>query len=403
MIDISPPEPPTLGTIDTFDSALGVAAAGTIVCVADGDSGLHVIDIADPSAPALLGTADTPGTAHDVALFGNHAYVAGRDLGLAIVDLGNPAAPFVAGSLDTPSRAFDVEISGTFAFVADLFSGLQVVDVSDPTAPAIVGSVNTPGRAVALELAGRYAYVADYEGGMHVIDISSPSSPAILGSTPLGSAVGIAVSGNYAFVADGDAGLRIFDVGNPSFPMLVTTVPTPDFAADVLVVSPYAYVALRDLGLQIFDVSAFFPILIGTALQALGPEDATMTGNLLLVASGQAGLFILPSQCGLPIPASAQAHPLHGVALGAWPNPARGDARLHFALARPASARIEIFDVRGRRLKLLWNGPVLAGTHTFVWDGHDDRGQRAAPGSYWVRSTSTTSHSAARFTLFPGR
>jgi aminopeptidase N len=62
----------------------------------------------------------------------------------------------------------------------------------------------------------------------------------------------------------------------------------------------------------------------------------------------------------------------------AWPNPFAD--RLHIAAA--ADTRVEIFDVRGRRVRTLDAAPGAA----IVWEGIDEAGGRCAPGVYLVRS-----------------
>jgi len=112
--------------------------------VADGSSGLQVIDVSNSTTPVVVGAADTPGFAVDVTVSGTHAYVADRASGLQVIDISDPTAPVVVGSVDTPDDARGVSILGAHAYVADGISGLQVIDVSDPTAPVVVGSVDTP-------------------------------------------------------------------------------------------------------------------------------------------------------------------------------------------------------------------------------------------------------------------
>jgi hypothetical protein len=160
----------------------------------------------------LVGGVDTPGSAEGVAVSGSHAYVADGDSGLQVVDVIDPQSPVIAGSVDTPDYAYGVAVSGSYAFVADGNSGLQVVDVTDPQSPVIAGSVDTPGEAHDVAVSGSYAYVADWNSGLQVIDISDPQSPVIVGSvdTP-NRAYGVAVSGSYAYVADGNSGLQVID------------------------------------------------------------------------------------------------------------------------------------------------------------------------------------------------
>jgi len=75
-----------------------------------------------------------------------------------------------------------------------------------------------------------------------------------------------------------------------------------------------------------------------------------------------------------------------GRVLPASPNPFRLSTSIRFELARAASVRLEIYDVRGARVASLIGGDVLpAGGHATTWDGRDHAGRRAPPGIYLVR------------------
>jgi len=67
------------------------------------------------------------------------------------------------------------------------------------------------------------------------------------------------------------------------------------------------------------------------------------------------------------------------------PNPFRGGTSLHFGLSRAGEARLELFDVGGRRVRTLANGMYSPGSHTVPWDGRDDGGHVAGAGIYFVR------------------
>jgi len=54
--------------------------------------------------------------------------------------------------------------------------------------------------------------------------------------------------------------------------------------------------------------------------------------------------------------------------LRAWPNPFNPSTEIVFALgADAAAARVDLYDVRGRRVETLHAGPLSAGAHRFVW------------------------------------
>ena len=43
---------------------------------------------------------------------------------------------------------------------------------------------------------------------------------------------------------------------------------------------------------------------------------------------------------------------------------------------------LTLYDVLGRRVRQLWQGPLQAGSHRFVWNGRDEAGRRVAAGVY---------------------
>ena len=69
------------------------------------------------------------------------------------------------------------------------------------------------------------------------------------------------------------------------------------------------------------------------------------------------------------------------------PNPFRGHAVFRFGLSRAGDVRLELYDLAGRRVRSLVNGPLPAGEQTRAWDGRDERGNGVRPGVYFVRLT----------------
>jgi hypothetical protein len=69
----------------------------------------------------------------------------------------------------------------------------------------------------------------------------------------------------------------------------------------------------------------------------------------------------------------------------ARPTPFRQSTALSFDLAAPGEAKLEVFDLRGARVRTLVRGMRAAGRHAIEWRGDDDSGSRLAPGLYLVR------------------
>jgi hypothetical protein len=80
------------------------------------------------------------------------------------------------------------------------------------------------------------------------------------------------------------------------------------------------------------------------------------------------------------------------VGVFAFPSPGRGSTtvQLHLAGASGDGAvdgEASIYDLAGRRVRMIHHGPVARGLTSVVWDGRDDRGQELRGGVYLLRFT----------------
>lgn len=71
----------------------------------------------------------------------------------------------------------------------------------------------------------------------------------------------------------------------------------------------------------------------------------------------------------------------------AYPNPFRGTSALSFEMAREGELSLEVYDLRGARVRTLARGTHPAGRHSLTWDGRDDTGRPLPAGLYMVRMT----------------
>ncbi len=71
--------------------------------------------------------------------------------------------------------------------------------------------------------------------------------------------------------------------------------------------------------------------------------------------------------------------------IGNSPNPFNPRTVISFDLARSGPVRMDIYDLKGRRVRQLANRNYEAGRHEIVWDGRDNRGGETASGLYFFR------------------
>ena len=287
-----------LETFDTDGLTRKTVIVGDYAYVADGNSGLQIIDISSPESPSIIGTLDTSGSAYGITINGNYAYVADTTSGLQIIDISDPVNPELIETLDTSGYAYGITVDGSYAYVADGNSGLQIIDISSPESPSIIGTLDTSGSAYGIAVDGSYAYMADGSSGLQIIDISDPVNPVLIGTLDTsGSAYDITVDGSYAYVADGSSGLLIIDIADPSVPFLVSTYDTPGYAYGVDVQGELAVVGDYNFGIHVISLTA--PISEDVAFYVGGYDTSgysygiAVSGNYAYVADGSSGLQII--------------------------------------------------------------------------------------------------------------
>jgi len=126
--------------------------------------------------------------------------------------------------------------------------------------PYEVGFYNTPGQARGVAVLGDYAYVADGDAGLRIVDISVPGSLSEVGSfNTAGYAEAVEILGTIAVVADGDGGVVLLDCTSPTNPVEMASYDTPGWASDVSVLAGHAHVIDTGWGLTIFRLWNTFP------------------------------------------------------------------------------------------------------------------------------------------------
>ena len=209
------------------------------------DSGLRIINVANPAAPDEVGFYDTPGYAYGVAVAGSYAYVAdwlcgpahhqrrqpgharrGRVLRHAGVCLGRggggqlrlrrrlgcgsahhqrrqPGPPAEVGFYDTPGDAYGVAVAA--ATPTSPTRMRACASSTSPTRPRPTRSGSTTRRGMPMAWRWRAATpTSPIDGaGLRIINVANPAAPDEVGfyDTP-GYAYGVAVAGSYAYVAD---------------------------------------------------------------------------------------------------------------------------------------------------------------------------------------------------------
>jgi hypothetical protein len=253
VIDVADPSMPVvIGALQTEGTPLDIAIGGGYAYVANGETGLSIIDITNPTRPYVVSRIDTPGFAQGVALVDanalqpggavggepriTHVYVADGRSGVQIIDVRLPIAPGLVAYYDPPGEVRGVSISGPVAVVAAGDGGLRLLDITNPGVPLDFSAVDTPGHAWSTSIHGANVFVADGDQGVLLFDFSNPTQPRRIFRVETNGPVSrIWTDGSRVFTAEGVHGVRIFETFQPFEPGRTGYYDTPGEASFVQV------------------------------------------------------------------------------------------------------------------------------------------------------------------------
>ncbi|MFO8145627.1 MAG: hypothetical protein R6T89_07870, partial [Candidatus Syntrophosphaera sp.] len=80
--------------------------------------------------------------------------------------------------------------------------------------------------------------------------------------------------------------------------------------------------------------------------------------------------------------------PIPEARLSAWPNPACGQMNIKLELSTPMPHQVEIYNLRGQRIRTLGNASsVSGGEYEYLWDGLDQNGRSVGGGVFFLRAS----------------
>lgn len=220
ILDISNPAAPTLlgyyGSYYVTGHGTDVAVVGSRAYLAAGAS-LRVFDVSIPATPMLLGGWTNIYGSEEVSVAGDFAYFGSS--GLHVINISNPTSCVRVGGATGPSSG--VTLAGNLLYLSS-GQGFRIYDVSNPS-NVVLRANNYLGNILDFTIVGNVGYAASGDDGLRLLDLTDPINPVLMGDCATkGFAQGVAVTGSLAYVADGDAGLSVFSLGQNVTPQLLT-------------------------------------------------------------------------------------------------------------------------------------------------------------------------------------
>ena len=189
--------------------------------------GLTIVDISKPAEPRVSGVwrreGDFSNIVHDVFVRGRLAVLSDIESGLVLLDLADPDAPELLAELPFAEGLHSAWAEGDYIYCNQEFGGwerrLHVVDISDLRRPRLVHSfgISPPPQGDILGPHNPWVrdgliYWAYYDAGLRVFDLTDPAWPveAAYHTYPGSAWSAQPHDDGLVYIADGTAGIQAY-------------------------------------------------------------------------------------------------------------------------------------------------------------------------------------------------
>jgi hypothetical protein len=262
--------------------------AGDKIYVANGTSGVAVVDAADPRYPRLLTTGKVGALVTDVTVAGE--LIMATDVsegGFYILRGSEPDKLAAVGTYRVPGMTADAAALDRYVYLATGMDGdVTIVDYGDQHNLAGVGFFRTPEHSALLRVHNDRLYVYGENDTIRVMDITNPLLPSDVGTRSLSSGVRLlAAHDHHAFLADTAGMLHIYDTAATGMPQQVGLFSVAGEMHDAAMTDTYVLVAAGAQGV----LAARY----GGSTSAVPFQRIPVAGNARYVAAEGSTAYVL--------------------------------------------------------------------------------------------------------------
>ena len=200
--------------------------------------GMQVIDLSDlPQSAALATTFSTAFTRghiiqKDIFEAQPYVFVCGTTTtsGLHIIDVSDPTMPQQVGLYQPGYYIHDCHVRGNMLFAAAFYEGtMDILDISDPANPVLLNRMPYPGgntHSMSTTLDMHYLFLCDEQDGLvarmfDITDLTEPVQVATYTANLQSLVHNPYIRGDFMFITHNTEGLRVLDITDPEVPVEV--------------------------------------------------------------------------------------------------------------------------------------------------------------------------------------
>ncbi len=348
-----------------FPSAMQIYEDQLYMLLKNWDDQLYALinmDVSDPAHPQEITYYELSIFPGSMTISGDIVYLVGDYTDIIAIDVSDPAQPCEVGNWSEQYSEVGLVSNDNYLYALNWVHGIYIIDINNPSQMETVGQWDVDHYPSFLALENDNLFVADYEdedfpyGYLYILDVSDPENPYSISEAYVENAEALyGINGNYLSYYD-SGGYKIYDIRNANQLNEAGNYPYVGSVYRILMDGQYAYLA-NSYSFKILDYSA-----------AVGISETDISGQSTALLSNA-------------------------------PNPFNPSTTIRYSLAAPGKVSLCIYNVRGEKVKTLYDGVQDAGAHSHVWDGLDDGGKAVASGVYLSRLESSDQTATGKMLL----
>ncbi|MDY6915158.1 MAG: FlgD immunoglobulin-like domain containing protein [Candidatus Cloacimonadota bacterium] len=325
--------------------------------------GYKIYDVSNPFSPILIDSWVKEN--YNTEKLGDYLIFKSGVYKIEIWNVNDPANPVYVNCLNHSSSIINFKISNNL-LIANIndsnnnINGIKVYDISDLNNIISIGFVDIDCDIFDLNVFDNFIYAGYYNlgwygsaSGYFIIDISEPSIPEI-------------VNEFYVNSLDNDRGVGFGSI-------------CCNLSGNDLVIADN-----RSNRLLTYDATDITnPILLNEFRWNLQTSSVRFDGNKLVLNNWANGISELNWNIFLSVEDVTVLSDKYS--LSNYPNPFNPTANISFLLPAEAEIMLNIYNIKGQKVKTLSNSVYPQGNHNVMWNGRDDNGQPVGSGVYFYR------------------
>ncbi len=389
VIDISNPTNELL--LSSFNDGLSSGSSSSfadndILYIVGWDDSLDVYDISEPESPSLLSSIYIEHI-RKIKTYDNIGYVKcshGDDRFLNIYDFSDVLNPILESEIQIVNGSYTrYHFYNNYLYIAD--DEFKIYNVQDPSNPILVCTLDNINDSECIDTQDNILYISNYPN-IEFYDITNPECPSLINSYNE-FAFTFSVFENYLYYFD-YVSFKIIDISDLYNPILISEIFINDMTYPQFI--PIAKVIGNNLifsdplwnKIYSYNISdPFNPSFVSEFNWNISSAVLDIHNQNLIIRDNFNGVFIIDNNTFVSVSENNIINTTNQ--LINYPNPFNPETTISYELLEADEVELNVYNIKGQKIKSLVDEFVDLGSHTVQWFGDDRNGNPVSSGIYF--------------------